>query len=49
MNDSAVTLAASILGRKGGKKRNPKKGFGSMSPERRREIAKAAINKRWHK
>lgn len=34
-------------GRKGGKAKNPNKGFGSMTPERRREVAlkgrKAAV------
>lgn len=49
MNDNAVKLAASVLGRKGGLKKNPRKGFGSMSPDRLRELSRNAIYKRWHK
>ena len=41
--------AAAILGREGGKKKNPKKGFGSMTPEERKRIAKSAAQKRWGK
>jgi hypothetical protein len=38
--------AAAVLGRKGGKVRTPK-GFSTMDPARRSEIAKAAAAKRW--
>lgn len=33
--------------RKGGKKKNPRKGFGSMEPIRRSIIAREASKKRW--
>ena len=38
--------AAVALGRKGGKKRVPK-GFSSMTPEKRTEVAKKAATARW--
>ena len=38
---------AKLLGSIGGKVKNPKKGFGSLSKKRRSEIAKAAAAKRW--
>jgi hypothetical protein len=40
--------AAVALGRKGGRQRVAK-GFSTMSPERRREIAKKAAAARWGK
>jgi hypothetical protein len=40
--------AAVALGRKGGKKKVAK-GFSTMDPKRRAEIAKAAAAKRWEK
>ena len=40
--------AAVSLGRRGGKKKVPK-GFSTMDPNRRSEIAKAAAAKRWAK
>ena len=36
-------------GKKGGKAKNPRKGFGSMDKERLREIAKKAAAARWGK
>ena len=39
---------AVALGKRGGKKRVPK-GFSKMAPERRREIAQKAAQKRWGK
>jgi hypothetical protein len=45
--------AAVSLGRRGGKvggkAKNKRKGFGSMSPEQRAEISKQAAQKRWAK
>jgi hypothetical protein len=35
--------AAVALGRKGGAAKHPRKGFGSMTPERRAEIAAKAV------
>lgn len=40
--------AAAALGRKGGQVKTAK-GFSTMDPERRSEIAKAAAAKRWEK
>lgn len=40
-------IAASILGKAGGEK-GGKARMAKLSPERRREIAIAAANKRWH-
>jgi len=40
--------AAVALGRKGGKKRVPK-GFSTMTPEKRSEVAKKAATARWGK
>jgi hypothetical protein len=40
--------AAVALGRLGGK-RKVSKGFAKMAPERRSEIARAAVKKRWSK
>jgi hypothetical protein len=42
--DRELSSAAAELGRKGGKKRAE-----NMTPERRKEIAKAAAAKRWGK
>jgi hypothetical protein len=47
-NPAAVALGR-LGGMKGGKVRNPRKGFGSMTPERRREIARMALEARWRK
>jgi hypothetical protein len=35
------------LGRRGGRSRNPRKGFGSLSKKRRREVAQKAAQARW--
>jgi hypothetical protein len=40
--------AAAALGRKGGQVKTAK-GFAKMDPKRRKQIAKAAIAKRWKK
>ena len=44
--NAPISQAAAALGKKGGKAKVPK-GFSTMSPERRSEIAKAAAAKRW--
>jgi hypothetical protein len=47
---SAVSKYLAEIGSKGGKKGGAKKvpkGFSTMDPERRKEIAKLAIAKRW--
>jgi hypothetical protein len=36
-------------GKVGGKSRNPRKGFGSLTAERRKEIARMAAEARWQK
>lgn len=41
--------AAVALGRKGGKAKNKRKGFGSLDPEARREAARKAAKARWAK
>jgi hypothetical protein len=43
-----ISKAAAALGKKGGQAKVAK-GFSTMSPERRSEIAKAAAAKRWGK
>jgi hypothetical protein len=43
-----ISLAAAALGKKGGQVKTAK-GFSTMDPERRSEIAKAAAAKRWEK
>lgn len=45
----AKNKAAVELGRRGGKARNPRKGFGSLSPEDRKEAASKAARARWAK
>jgi hypothetical protein len=34
---------------KGGRTKNPNKGFGSLSAKQRSEISRKAVNKRWEK
>jgi hypothetical protein len=46
-NPELVSSFMAAMGRKGGLVSNPKKGFGSMSPERRKEIAARANTARW--
>jgi hypothetical protein len=41
--------AAVALGRKGGKKKHPRKGFSSLTPEQRQEAARKAAAARWGK
>jgi hypothetical protein len=48
-NPELVSIFMAIMGRKGGRVSNPRKGFGSMTPERRREIAAKANATRWDK
>jgi hypothetical protein len=45
----AVSEYLREIGRKGGKAQTKTKGFGSMTPERRAEIAAAAAKARWGK
>jgi len=47
-NPAAVALGR-LGGMKGGKARNPRKGFGSMALERRREITRMAVEARWRR
>lgn len=44
-NDSSISVR--FAGRLGGLRHNPRKGFGSMSPDRLREIARAGALRRW--
>lgn len=45
----AKNKAAVALGRLGGLVRNPRKGFGSLTPEQRKEMARKAAAARWKK
>jgi len=46
MKPPDISKAAATLGKKGGKVKTPK-GFSTMDPARRSQIAKAAADKRW--
>jgi hypothetical protein len=48
MSKKSISQAAAALGKKGGQVKVAK-GFSTMTPERRSEIAKAAAAKRWNK
>lgn len=48
-NPDLVSDFMAAMGRKGGKARNPKKGFGSMTPEGRSAAAKKGLQRRWAK
>jgi len=48
MKPPDISKAAVALGKKGGKVKTPK-GFSTMDPARRSEIAKAAAANRWAK
>jgi hypothetical protein len=47
-NPAAVALGRKG-GEKGGKKKHPRKGFGSLTPEQRKEAARKAAAARWGK
>jgi hypothetical protein len=47
-NPHAVALGR-LGGMKGGKVRNARKGLGSLTPERRKEIARMGVEARWRK
>lgn len=40
-------MSVRFAGRLGGLRRNPRKGFGSMSSDRLREIARSGARRRW--
>lgn len=48
-NTATFSQRAAEIGRKGGAAKHPRKGFGSLTPERRAEIAKKAAAARWAK
>jgi len=48
-NPELVSALMAQIGRQGGRARNPKKGFGSLSPDRRRQIAEFANATRWRR
>jgi len=42
-----VSQVMKMMGAIGGSRKNPRKGFGSVSPEKRREAALKGLAKRW--